>query len=160
MKRKIKKHFGFTLAEILVVIAIMAIIAAAAYPVISNYRKSVEVESAAEEIQNVLRQAQSESMTVKNEIEHGVYFDEVNAKFILFAGTSYDPVATDNYEYNLSANVEYLSINFEGLDSQTVVFSKLSGSTSNDGNVIIRSVRDASYEATVSVNDKGRVSLN
>lgn len=63
-----RRHRGFTLVELLVVLAIMAAAYAIAAPMISAGMSGTELKSAARQVAAGLRKARSEAVTRKNEV--------------------------------------------------------------------------------------------
>ena len=111
---------SFTLVEILIVVGIIAILASFSFSVGLNFYKSQQLETQAQEILQTLRRAQSKAMAIELDSPFGVYFDNVNKKYILFKGDSYSPGEPYNEEFDLPA-----IITLSGLSE--VVFLKLEG---------------------------------
>ena len=88
MPRKFKNNRGFSLLEIILVIFIIAILSASVMIWFFNYQRQVELDSGAKMIVNILRDAQSRSMSGKDFKLWGVYFDSINNKAVLFRNDS------------------------------------------------------------------------
>lgn len=87
--------------EIVIVMAIVALLASGAAAWFFGYYRQAETESSAREIVGVLREAQSRSMSGKDAKPWGVYFDSASNKAVLFRddGAGYAGAAAkeDNY---------------------------------------------------------------
>jgi len=75
---------GFSLIELLMVIAILAILSSGVVIWFLGYQREAELGSTAKTIVNTLRDAQSRSINGKDFKSWGVYFDNLNNKFVLF----------------------------------------------------------------------------
>ena len=111
---------GFTLIEILMVIFLISILSFFLVSVGLNFYKNQQLEANTQAIIQTLRRAQSKAMSVESDSSFGVYFDNVNKKYVLFKGDSYSPGDPYNEEFDLPA-----IITLSGLSE--VVFLKLEG---------------------------------
>lgn len=118
---------GFSLLEILIVMAVMAIIAGIGSGFYSNYNKNIEIKSVAETLLSDLKQTQSKSMIGENDstganVKWGIHFvngvtdyyeifstptDYANAgkivtikKYLPNGITFYDPATTEDIIFN------------------------------------------------------------
>lgn len=124
---------GFSLIELLLVTAILAILSTGAIIWFIGYERQSELDSAAKTIVDVARDAQSRSMSGKDFKNWGVYLDNVGNKFILFRdeGGGY-ATATAKEENYLSSFVKISSITLNGGGNETI-FNKPKGGTSQYG---------------------------
>ena len=111
---------GFTLIEILITVSLISILGFFLFSIGLNFYKSQQLETQAQEILQTLRRAQSKATSVELDSSFGVYFDNVNKKYILFKGNSYSPGDPYNEEFDLPS-----FITLSGLSE--VVFLKLEG---------------------------------
>lgn len=82
---------GFTLVELLVVVAVLLLIAGAAIPIYGNLQVSSQLQESSAQLIATLRTAHVQSVARLNNANHGVYF-EINPgadHYILYQGTSY-----------------------------------------------------------------------
>lgn len=73
---------GFTLIELVIVILLIGILAAAIGPRILHLQDSFKVEAAAEQIANHIRLAQS--LAIAEHADHRVYFDTTNHAYSVY----------------------------------------------------------------------------
>ena len=81
-----KRNAGFTLVEVLVVLAVMAIMTVIAMPSLISFRKNAEFGEAARGIASALREARSRA--VSRNLEYRVFFNVANSRYILQQGNS------------------------------------------------------------------------
>lgn len=117
---------GFTLAEILIVIAVTALLLGFTIISLTRSQQSASLSSAQEVLVADLRQQQLKSMIGDTEGRssadtYGIHFDA--NKYTLFHGT-YSATDSANTVINLQNNIQFNNPNFD------VIFSRLSGSTS------------------------------
>ena len=149
------KQNGFTLVEILIVIAIVTIILGLSLFLSMDFYKSYSFHSEKNVIVSILQKARSESMNNINQTPHGVYFDNTSGlKYILFEGSSYDSASTSNIEIDSSFGIS--------LDSPTlpfsIVFDQLSGDCSSCGSSGIDIVSSQGSSAfDININSEGRI---
>jgi len=87
-----KNSKGFTLYELIVVLAITSIIVAAAVPVYGNFQGKLQLLDSSADIVQILRTARGQSLVGYNDSAHGVYFVINNSgvdSFIFYQGDSY-----------------------------------------------------------------------
>ncbi|MFH1671337.1 MAG: prepilin-type N-terminal cleavage/methylation domain-containing protein [Candidatus Portnoybacteria bacterium] len=151
---------GFTLAEILIVIGILVILAALAVPAFNVFLKESDLNRSSEEIAGLLRLAQSRTISSEGGSQWGVYFTDSPDpdQYILFKGMSYAlrDVSFDEV-YSFSENIEISAIVFGG--GQEVVFNRFTGSTNQPGSLSFSLKSDASKTRTVYVESSGLVEI-
>jgi prepilin-type N-terminal cleavage/methylation domain-containing protein len=120
---KLKK--GFTLVELLLVIAIIAIVFAFSAPYTIRFYQTNLVEDTSNNIVSVLNKAKHNAVLQKNDSSFGVHFDLASSSYTLFQGSDYltDRDETQDEVYSIPGG-----ISFDGLED--IVFSKLTGLTS------------------------------
>lgn len=158
MQKNNQSQSGLTLVEILVVISILVLLAMIVIPSYRNYQKQIDVGFEAESIESILRDAQGQAMAVVNGENHGVYFNQAQEQYYLFEGTVYNPASESNITYSLSDKVEFASIDLNET-GHTVVFDQLSGSTNNNGTIVIQYKDDSDIQRTITVTAEGKVEI-
>jgi prepilin-type N-terminal cleavage/methylation domain-containing protein len=124
---------GFSFIELLLSVAILAILSSGVIIWFVEYQRQSELDSAAKTIVDAARDAQSRSMSGKDFKNWGVYFDLAGNKFILFRDEDGGyATATAKEENYLSGFVKIGSVTLNGGGSETV-FNKPKGDTSQYG---------------------------
>lgn len=132
---------GFSLLEILIVMAIIAIIGAAGSGFYFNYNKSVEINSFAQTLIYDLKQAQSKSMIGEAGLFWGVHF--VNDTSDYYEIYSTPDTTVDAYAHAITKSPKkYLSNGLNFTDPtefavKDIIFNKISGSTTASSASII-----------------------
>ena len=137
---------GFTFVELLLVIAIVAILLALTIPLGISFYKRQQLDVTTEEVIQALRRAQLKAMS-QADYDFGVYLGSgQTGEYILFRGSSYG--SHDEEEiFDISDN-----ISFSGLSE--VVFSKLEGISSVTGDIVLTSDIDIEI---ININEVGRI---
>jgi putative endonuclease len=150
-----KKGEGFTLVELLIVIAITLILAAAASPIYSNLQVSAQVNETSSQLIQTLRTARQRSQARFQNASWGVYFD-INAaaddSYTLYKGTTY---ATRDSDWDRILILDSALSISETLSGSEVNFSKSLGVPNTTGNVIL--THDVSGSKTISINSLGSI---
>jgi type II secretory pathway pseudopilin PulG len=148
---------GFTVTELIVVIALVVLFTGLAIPALRVAQKNSELEDASQLLQSVLRLAQSRTLGSEAASQYGVFFDTAASpdQYILFRGATYATrdVAADELHI-LPKNVEMSVVAIPGNE---VVFSRLTGTVANTGSVTLRLVSDLAKQETVYVSSSGAV---
>jgi prepilin-type N-terminal cleavage/methylation domain-containing protein len=112
---------GFTLIEVLIVIGITVVVAAASVPLYGNLQASSQLNENSAQIIQVLRTARERSQVRFNNASHGVYFDLAGStdRFIMYQGESYatrqselDRITTLDRALQLSTTLSGTEVNF------------------------------------------------
>lgn len=136
---------GFTLLEVLLVIATIAVLAAISVPVYSNLQVRNDLDVVTNTSLQTLRRAQTLSQAVDGDSTWGVKLQQ--ADITLFKGTSYSDRDTNFDEaYSLSGNVTPSGIS-------ELVFAKLSGNPTTTGTITLTSSNNEIQNITI--NSKG-----
>jgi prepilin-type N-terminal cleavage/methylation domain-containing protein len=147
---------GFSLLELLIVMAIIIIISSIGVDLYRNYGKNVEVSSAAETIMFDLKQAQSRAMIGEGGFKWGIHF--VNGT------TDYYEIFSTPTDYSsgskVIASTNYLSTGVTFSDpaassSKDIIFNKVSGGTTASSVTIDSST----VTKTISVLSIGTISV-
>lgn len=144
---------GFTLIELILVIAIIAIIAAGSIPFLASFNQRSQGDAVAREVVSALRFAQQKAIASENDSQFGVYFDDPSNEFIIFRGASYglNPVEDRVFSYEDSVTI---SQSFTG---DEVNFEKVTGNTADFGTINITTSTGIAYPVTIS--SLGRIEL-
>lgn len=142
-----KINSGFTLIELLVSISIFLMIALLALPSYHAIRNNIALKNDSLEIVNMLRKAQSRSISSLDGVRHGVHFD--SDKYTIYEGEWASPLKTA--EYKLKNGISVLS----GGNSE-VEFSRLTGKTDDKTIVIGASSSDTK---TIHIEKNGNISI-
>ena len=137
---------AFTLLEILIIIAVIAILISLTIPLGLDFYRSQQLETQSQGVIQALRRAQLKAMSVEDDSGFGVYL--TNDNYTLFKGNSY---ATRDADYDEIFDLPKI-INVSGLTE--VVFSKLEGKPNETGNIILSS---DNLVQTININEIGRV---
>lgn len=150
------KQNGFSLLELVIVIAIVALIAAIGTGFYTNYGKSIEINSVSETISFDLKKAQSEAMIGEGTFKWGLHFvNGVTDYYEIFSTpTNYSDlgkvVTATNY---LPTSVTFSSP-APGF-STDIIFNKISGSTTASSIVLV----SQSFTKTISVSGIGNITI-
>ncbi len=157
MNFALKKTRGFSLIEILLVTAIVALLASGTVIWFFGYYRQAEIDSAAKDIIGILREAQARSMAGKDFKPWGVYFDSANNKAVLFRndGSGYGG-ATMKEENYLSAAAKISAITLDGGGSE-IIFNKPNGDTAQFGTIRIEEASNSANFQDITVNQLGKI---
>lgn len=149
---------AFTLIELLIVIGLILILAAASAPIYNSLQVQAQLDETSAQIVQTLRTAKERANARYNNASHGVFFD-INLGgddfYILYQGDSYDTRDTSyDREIKLASPLSFINSNFTLTGANIDVnFQKGSGRPDNVGSVILR--HDVQGNRVISVNEKG-----
>ena len=146
------KNFGFSLIEMIAVVAIGAVLVAIIVVSFSSFRNSKTVDISANQVLSVINEARVKSVSSEDYSRFGVRF-EAN-RVALFKGDVFTEPNSSNIETFLSplAEISDISLNGGGAD---IVFQKLTGKTGNNGSLRVRLKSDNGKYKTISVKSTG-----
>lgn len=161
MKSIFKK--GFTLFEVMIIIAIFFILSFLVVFNLRFFQKEADLENSAEKIINLLRLAQNKTLASEKGSQWGIFFDSSASphKCILFKGENYFQRDSSFDEiYELPKSIEFLEINFDGKNE--IVFERITGFVSNlsqRGKISIGLKNDLSKKIEIFIESSGTFSL-
>lgn len=152
---------GFTLVELLLIIGILIVLIALAFPAFRYFQKESDLNNSAEEIINTLRLAQNKTLASEEDSQWGIYFSTSTDphQYTLFKGANFISRATSSDEIQkLPKSVEIYEINLVSGGSE-VVFNRVRGETNQFGQVSIRLKTDPTKTKTIYIENSGQVGL-
>ena len=147
---------GFTLVELLVSIAILALLATLTYETFQKTNLSKALDTDALNVLSTLREARSLTLASKNASPWGVHL--ASSSVTLFQGTTYNAGGATNVVTNLSSQVNVSSITLSGGGSD-VVFQRLSGEATESGNTTLSLLASSSVKRTITIYKTGVVEM-
>ncbi|MBL4693797.1 fibronectin type III domain-containing protein [Candidatus Gracilibacteria bacterium] len=147
------KRKAFTLVELILVIAVFAILVGAVFSISGGTVVRAELKSNTEQLENTIRLAHTRSIAALNNSQWGVHIDASNDKFVLFKGSTY---AGRDSSFDITTTLpSAISLSNLSLGGATdyIVFDKGSGETSNNGTFDIGDIFGTT--TTISINAKG-----
>ncbi len=132
LRKKNPDNHGFTLIEILMVIAIMGILITIIISSFSILNKSQALEKSVRQGASIVSQARSLTLSSKEDSNYGVHFE--SSTLTLFKGPTYSALDANNIITPLNNLVSITNIALTGGGSD-VVFERLSGSISTPGTI-------------------------
>lgn len=137
MKRS-RSQRGFTLVELIIIIALFAVVAGFSFPYFRSRNVQHILDSSSDELHGILRQAQGRAMSGHSSSAWGVHWG--NGEYVLFAGDDYNARNTDLdlvIDYPNAINIT-TSVNVSGAPyPEDVVFEPLTGTTDADGTITV-----------------------
>lgn len=155
MKNFYKK--GFTLLEVLIVIAIIVIFAVVSFSQLSKTKNYQILKSSGEDISSVLNKTRSQTLASLNSLQYGVHF-ETN-RIVIFSGTVYNSGNSSNEIVNISSPAYISSISLTG-GAVDLYFNRLTGTASKTGIITISLSSDNSLTKTITISSVGSITLN
>lgn len=157
MHQNFNFYRGVSLIELLVALAIAALLVVVAAGGFSAFRRTQELNTAAENVTSALNEARARTLSSEGPSQYGVHFTA--SKAVLFKGTVFVAGDPSNKDYVWSSMViaSGWALNGGGAD---VVFERLTGETAQYGTVTFRAAGDPSDTKTVTVNRSGVINRN
>lgn len=149
---------GFSLIEIIIVVAIFSIISAIVFASFFSVNDEKALDSAALGVQAVLEEARSLTLAAYNNQSQGVHFDAGSNIIVRYPDAiyPYNPAGPSNIDVELHKKVQVLSFSFQGGGSE-VIFDRLTGDTSQYGTVTVSLQSDTSQTRTITISQTGIV---
>ena len=141
------KPKGFTLIEMILSLAVIAVIAGFSVPVLQSLQRRNDLKLATDMVYGNLRRAQILAKGAANDSAWGVHFD--GNSIVVFSGTSYaSRVSTSDETAQMSASVF-------ATGTTDFIFNKLSGNLIATGTIILSNGLNES--TTIYINEKGTI---
>lgn len=139
---------GFTLIEIIVVVAIVTILAGLSLPVFTYFQTFSVLDSAEQEVIQNIRYTQSKAASGQENSNFGIYIN--STQYVIYKGDSYETRDASEDKLFSVPNNTILS----GLVD--VNFEQGTGIPSTNGYIAVTHVMSGSYE-TISINEAGLI---
>lgn len=128
-----KSMRGFTIIELLIVVAILAIVGFFSIPFVQTFQISSDLNSVADQLTQAIRRAQLQARAGQNDDDWGVAFNEDDKEYIIFKGTSY--ASRDSiFDEVIGYPSRFSAINDL---SNEIIFFKYSGAPTASGTITI-----------------------
>lgn len=148
---------GFSLIELVIVLAIIVLVATLAFNPFTNFRNEQALNGAAEEILSTLQQARGQTIASTGDSQYGVHLTAT--QLVVFTGSTYSVGAATNQTIELNSLVTLGPITLAGGGSE-VVFERLTGATSQSGTLVVALKSDAAKTRTITINGNGISDVN
>ncbi|MBM3222639.1 MAG: type II secretion system protein GspH [Candidatus Tectomicrobia bacterium] len=145
---------GFTLMELMVVLAIMGTIAVAATPALSRWSANLRMDSATNELASTLQLARIKAISQNASIR--VEFDTATHTYQMQQRDTVDPTRWSNVESTKKLPV---AVQLVSVTSNPVIFQSGRGSTVPGSNTTVTLQNTQGKKADVVVAQTGRVSV-
>src|SRR3989338_10343517 len=153
----LKYNKGFSLIEMLVVIAILVLMATVITVGLSSFYKGRTLDGAVEQAISLINEARSKTLSSKDSSQYGVHFE--TSRLALFKGPVFTEPNSDNKEFIFSSSVEMFGTTLNGGGSD-LVFKRLTGKTDEYGAVSFRLKIDNSKIKNITIEPGGVVSAD
>ena len=144
---------GFTIIELLVVVATSAVLLAISAGVFLTINKRGDVDSEARKLKSVLNLARNQTVASEGSQSFGVHIDDSLNEYILFPGSSFDSIHPDNETFTLPSQISISSVELNG-GGNDVIFNRLTGSTVQYGHIILESLEKPT---TICLSESGSI---
>jgi len=147
---------GFTLVEMIIVVAITAILGSMAFVSFGRIINYNSIETQAESVRSHIERARIFTLASKNNSSFGVYFSSTSAR--VFQGTTFVSASSSDQIYTIDPNQSIININFAGGGS-TIYFNKITGEPNATGTIMISSKSNTDDRRTVVIYQTGIVDI-
>lgn len=152
-------HSGFTLVELIIVIALIGMVTVFSFPFFRSHQVSQILDGTADELYANIRRSQSRAMSGDLGSRWGIHW--ATGEYTLFAGDDYD-VRDSNVDLDVSYP-DSITIDVSDIINGTgsnpyphdIVFEPLTGETETTGTVTVSSTNDRSE--TFSIHNRGQI---
>jgi len=154
-KNKAKTNQGFSVIEILVVLAVLMIVSGLVVPGFNFFRRQNSLNATAQEIINTLRLTQNKTLASEGNSSFGIYFE--SDKYTIFKGAAFVESSLNNEVHAIDTSLRISAIDLN--IPPAVVFERLTGNTTNYGTITLERIDDVSQNKIIFVDPSGSVSL-
>jgi prepilin-type N-terminal cleavage/methylation domain-containing protein len=147
---------GFTIAEIIVAVAIMTLVASVGVVTFVSSKNSANLNSFTDGIISSLEQARSNSASGKGGSSYGIRFATTTLTHTLFIGSTYNASTATNIVTQIGTGYT-LSTNLTA-SSTTIVFSRLTGVPSATGTITLLQ-QATSKSKVITVGSQGNITV-
>lgn len=148
---------GLTAVELVIAVGIVTLLGALVLVSILGFRARTDVSTTANEIVTTLRRAHAQTVAAEGGGQFGVHIEA--AKYVLFAGVTYDPLNPQNVAQTLRGDLEIGTISLAGGGSD-VVFQKVTGRVNAYGTFEVRSKAKPDEKAVIRVDASGLIAAS
>ncbi len=141
---------GFTLVEVIIVVALFSLVVAFSFPFVKSYNTRQILDGTSDELYSSLRRVQSQAMNGDNSSRWGIHWG--SDEYIIFSGDDYDARDTDEdmiVEYAGSITITP-SISGSAPYTTDVIFHQLTGETDTTGTITVENTTGESMSFTIS----------
>ena len=121
---------GYTLLEILIVVAVLVVIATLTAEPLLTYYRNIRFQGAVENVLTMLDEARKSTLSSYESSQYGVHFEA--ERVVLFKGDTFVDLDPDNDEFYFSNEVTISTTSFTG-GGDDVLFERITGETGNSG---------------------------
>ena len=143
---------GFTITELLIVLAILAVIVTIVVSAFSKFNNNQSLDGAIGEVTSTLNEARANTLASYDNSAYGVHFQA--DKIVLFKGSTYSASDPDNEDVALSSKISVSNIALSGGGSD-VVFKRLTGKTDQNGVITLSFISDPTKIKTITIQKSG-----
>jgi prepilin-type N-terminal cleavage/methylation domain-containing protein len=152
---------GFTLVELIVVIALIIASGAVVFANLAGRRSTTDLTAATQQIGVLLRQAQSDAVEQESDVAWGVHFANPTgtAPFYALFTTSYSAGTVVGTPYLLPTTVAYTTSTLAAGATLDVIFSPISGASSVSTSIgLYMPGQSAAFSSAISISPSGEIS--
>lgn len=156
---KIFKNKGFSLVELLIIIAIMFLITLVFMPSLIDFQRKQSLKNTTENVISLLNKAKSDSLSSLNLNNYGVHFED--NYMVYFSGNIFSESGSDNKTINFESGTSIPSggINLNG-GADEVIFPRLTGDITGYGIIIIQLTAKPDIQKIITISKTGAISSN
>ncbi len=144
---------GFTLLEIVIVVALSAVLSTFGIVSFRSLQNYTELDSAANQIVAVLREARDRALTGSAPGGYGIHFEE--NRYVRFVGPSYASGTPTNVIYYAPSSLQLYDIHAGG--DSNIIFDPVDGAPDSSGSTSIRIIDDPSQYRTIHIFSTGAI---
>ncbi len=152
------KMLGYSLIELLIVIALILILGTVGVVSLGNRRNHTDLDGSAKQIVSILREAQSRSVAQDSSASWGVYFNNATTTpFYALYATAYSSTSTRGY-WRLPSSLGYATSSIAQGSAVDISFAQLTGIPSNVATITVQLI-NGSESMSVGISANGLISM-